>query len=770
MGAGDTNPGVYPGNTSLPKEVREKILSTFRHSLNLYQAGKIDDCVIGCDFILKMDPRFSPARKLLDKSRNPAADINVGELEALVAGTPTRQEKVSAAEPDRLLVRAVESYNAREFAAAIASAEQVLSVLPGNNNATEILEKARRKQAAQPQFDQARQRAIAALEAGRGADARAELEKMRGLDSDHPAVSLLERKIGVAPQPATATASAGFSSFDQQFGSASEPEIAFGMRQGDDTMPRGPHGSPSQPGASPSFGLGTAGPGGGLETLSLDSLSLDIPDQGPMVPPPPNAFATPPGAFMAPPPPPPPPGSPADLWSEAPSPGEPAALEPLPAYESSPPPLVPEGPSADEEVPLLLRQGEEAAARGQRQQAIEIWSRIFLIDINNLEAVTRIEQARQEMAEGNRRISDGLKGGRESFEKGDYPGAREKFLQVLAADANEATARFYLERIEEELSRPQTAPAGAPAGLSGNDVLAGIGPAAASGSAISPTTVAGERPKPRRAAIGLPRRARVFAIAGAFVLLVGAGVYWFVLRSPAKGPAAAAAPAAGGTLEDAMALFREGKVEETVAALRRIPPSHPDYARAQKLLTSLSTGGKIAEEGATAADVKPIEGAAPAEASEPARLRALADRALAEKRYIDALTSFNLAAPAYSADPEFGKARAVAIERVTELTPAVKLYNEGEYETAIPILWRIHSGDRENQDARSYLFRAYYNQGITQLQNGLYRKAVESFGEADSLNTGDDEAARHRKFAQRYEKRDLDLMGRIYVRHVQPRP
>ena len=63
-----TSPAAsYPGNPSLPREVREKILSTFRHTLNLYHQGKSDDCVIGCDFILKMDPRFGPARKLMEK-------------------------------------------------------------------------------------------------------------------------------------------------------------------------------------------------------------------------------------------------------------------------------------------------------------------------------------------------------------------------------------------------------------------------------------------------------------------------------------------------------------------------------------------------------------------------------------------------------------------------------------------------------------------------------------------------------------------------------
>jgi len=77
--------------------------------------------------------------------------------------------------------------------------------------------------------------------------------------------------------------------------------------------------------------------------------------------------------------------------------------------------------------------------------------------------------------------------------------------------------------------------------------------------------------------------------------------------------------------------------------------------------------------------------------------------------------------------------------------------------------------DRGNQDARSYLLRSYYNQGITQLQNGLYQKAIQAFQEALALDPNDAEAARHKKFAERYQKGDLDLMGRIYVRHLSRR-
>ena len=318
-----TDPGVYPGNPALPREVREKILSTFRHTLNLFKEGKLDDCLIGCDFILKMDPRFSPARRLLEKSRNPAAAVDLAELESLVAATPTRQERVGAAEPDRLLVRAVESFNARDFDAAIATAEQVLAVLPGNQNAQEILDNARRKKSVQPEFEAARHRAIAALDRSRPSEARPELDRMRMLDPDHPAVPLLESKIGSAPAPPAAAQEAGLggmmdfslsaSDLDGSLDRATEePEIAFGRAD------RPARAAPPEAAE-------------GLDALSLDSLSLDGDEGSAVIPPPADplshhrsplgdaeevtaapARATPPESK----------GAPKDFWREEPSPGE----------------------------------------------------------------------------------------------------------------------------------------------------------------------------------------------------------------------------------------------------------------------------------------------------------------------------------------------------------------------------------------------------------------------------------------------------------------
>ncbi len=782
----------YPGNPSLPREVREKILSTFRHTLNLYHQGKSDDCVIGCDFILKMDPRFGPARKLMEKAKNSAADVDVAELEALVTATPTRQERVQAADPERLLVRAVESYNARDFDAAIATAEQVLAVLPGNRDALEILDKAAGKKAAQPLFDASRQRALAALENKRPEEARQELDRMRGLDADHPAVTLLERRIGGGsappPKPSTRVTPPPPASDEIHFdltspeplhfgglgGGTSEPDIQFdsgktvslNLGSGQQPVPA-PKPAPPEPGEP------------GLEELSLDSLSLDpSPPTRPVV----DMDSTNPGSASRQMPPSAPPGSPADLWNSTPSFDleEPAVAAPPPSFVP-PPPSSPQPPPTasleeeeartnEREIAALMRQGDEFARRGDRQQAIEVWSRIFLIDINNSEAVSRIEGARQEMAEGNRVVSDGLKAGREKFEAGDLPAARELFLQVLAVDENDATARFYIDKIEADMARGAGASAKTtmPAGSLDFEEEAAR-PASPVAAAPAPT------PATKRSR-GLPIPPRVLGMVAVAVAVIAVGVY-LVMKSPRRAASARSGPAAtaagAGSLAQARELSDAGQVAEARRELLRVPRSSPDFEEARRMLSELGAAPQPVGGPSSVAVVQtPALGGPPLPSpgpNDPARLRATAEQALAEKRYIEALKNFNLAAPSFRNDPTFSQSMGVASDKVQTLAPAVKLYNEAEYETAIPFLWRIYQEDRQNQDARSYLLHSYYNQGVAQLQNGLFPKAIQSFDEALAIDPKDSEIIRHRKFAEHYLKGDLDLMGRIYVRHLTPR-
>jgi tetratricopeptide (TPR) repeat protein len=618
---------AYPGNLTLPAEVRQKILSTFRHTLDLYRDGKLDDCLIGCDFILKMDPRFVPARRLQEKARNPKSDVDVEELESVIA----------------------------------------------------------------------------------------------------PPVAA----------PATPPAAAD--------PAAAPRATRSGSR---DTNPVG------LPEMAPLSDAETAATGGnleGLEDLSLDSLSLDAPL---------GDRATDSGAGNA-------------LQADEPEP-EFDSLAQSPFAESG---FAPLQISPQEEIASLLKKGDEAHAAGDPQQAIEIWSRIFLLDINNYGAVERIERVRGEMAEESRHAATPADGPRESATASFDP-------SILAMEAN-SPRPTPVAPLPGSFAPPPPGVTLTPHDLSGvatpADVLAEemdqSGPPGGRRSWTSiPVPPRGSAPDVTAAPsasvpaglLGKVRglNPRLAMIAGAALVVVAAGV--FFLTRPSGGAAPVTAPESGPTLARATRLFQEGKIEETTAELRRIPRGHPDYDRAQKLLASLPDPKErsvqpVPESAAAASAAREAGGA------DPAALRADAERAFAEKRYIDAMKSFSLAAPHFQGDPTFAQAMGAASEKVSELTPAVKLYNDGEYETAIPILWRIYSASRDNVDARSYLMRSYFNQGVLQLQNGLYDKARESFGEVLSLDPQDTEAARHRQFAERYRSGDLDLMGRIYVRYISPR-
>jgi len=690
---------AYPGNPALPNEAREKILSTFRHSLNLFKAGKAEDCAVGCDFILKMDPRFSPARQLLEKARNPQAPVDVAALEAHVADTPTPQERIGATAPDRILIEAIEAYADRDFDRAIERANRVLSALPGNADAREILEKATRKRDLQPHIENFRQRTLFALESGQNEEARLNLERLKSLDPEHPEIEKLSARIArtASPEIDVSLPPAPTEPFP---GTASVPEVAFQF----------------EPAPEP----GPATPGGelaGLENLNLDALSSPSPaiprTDRPTDPEPFGEVPVAEPADSAP----QPPGPPAfshDIWTTEPAtPGE---------------TLAPRADGSNDEIARLLRKGDDLAARGNPQAAIEAWSEIFLVDLQNAEAASRIESARSRLADSTRRISEATRAGRALFEAGQYQEARERFLEALAIDENEPTARSFLQRVEEELARPRNYDLSdrAPA----TDILAEEENPEERPKA-APKTPSEESVPERRA----PRRALMLPAAiGALVVVIGAGVF-FVLRSRSEEPAAAP----------------DRSIRAPVTGESGAAPSLAAAAPATAAPATASVPVSVPTQDALAR-------------------RAEAEAALSQHRYIAALAAFNLAASAYPDDAEFRQEISRASEKVQEISPAVKLYNDGDYDTALPILWRLYQADHDNADVRSYLTRAYYNQGVVLLQSGQFAKAVQAFGEAVGLDPQDALAARQRDFARRYVKKPADPLERIYTKYLRPRP
>jgi tetratricopeptide (TPR) repeat protein len=658
---------AYPGSPSLSAEARDKVLQTFRHTLQLALDGRNEEALLGCDFLLKMDARFQPARSLLEALRG----VPVGEVIDL-----------------------------QPFAA-FQSVEAAGNALPE--------------------------------------DPLPELEE--------------------APPPPPVTG-----------------PTPLGTRKPESLRPAG-----------------------GLDDLVFDDLASADPFAGPSPfgpqgAPPPMAPA--PLAPAPPQPEPPPPLSAGGdefsfaMLSGAPPPAAPpAAPSPhAPGPGPQPGPAAGRGatasPSVDPRIAQFLKSGDETFARGNVQEAIDLWSRVFLIDLSNEEASRRIDGAREAQAAAARRIDVLLSEGVHLFESGDLAGARNKFLGALAVSENDSTARSYLSQIDASLS-PQASRPG-----SGFEVTADTegdlgAPHAASlgdaegesleGALADKLDFDGEEEFPvvAKRASGPVRRGLDVRVVLGFGLLAlvaaGAGTFWY-LRNHKPSPAVEsrvaappqtrpkALPSKEDLLARAKGLFDQGKVEEAIQALLSVPDNDPRHNEALTKIDQYRSAAAPAPQAAnpTAAGVDEF------------RISGMA--ALRASKYIDAVKALDRVVRARPDDLEAAQALTRAREQVDALRSAVKSYNEGDYESAIKLLWELRKGDEKNQDVEEYLLNSYYNNAIQAFQAGNMPKATLQLQEAVQIRPGDGEAQRLLKFAKKYAKGATDLLSKVFIKHLTIRP
>jgi tetratricopeptide (TPR) repeat protein len=84
----------YPGNSSLAPEIQERILSTFSQTLDLASQGSRQEALLGCDFVLRMDPLFEPARSLQKRLETGEGAVSVDDLR--VEEAPGEREESAA--------------------------------------------------------------------------------------------------------------------------------------------------------------------------------------------------------------------------------------------------------------------------------------------------------------------------------------------------------------------------------------------------------------------------------------------------------------------------------------------------------------------------------------------------------------------------------------------------------------------------------------------------------------------------------------------------
>ncbi|HXO28274.1 MAG TPA: hypothetical protein VOA80_13075 [Thermoanaerobaculia bacterium] len=619
---------TYPGNQSLASDVQQRIRSTFEHTLGLAEKGSRQEALLGCDFVLRMDPLFEPARRLQERlegtsgplavedlrrgqsptsssspmsSTAPAAPTSPAarpggpaaaadppaapdtlwtDLDGLASELPDLPDPHASPGPAALRAEFESLLSERRFQELQLRAQQEAPAVNADLELQHLERLAQERLEAGPYVSKFLLSARDAMRAGNTAEGNRLLDKARALDPTHPGIAEL-------------------SSPGRQESGAATAATAAGASAGRGSVAAGAAGSP----AATSFAAAALAPGAAGPSLA---------------PPPPGALGPQPAGLSMP-----------QSWS---SPAAPAAAS-SPAGADN---------ESERRIQQLLDEGQAALDGGDPQAAIDAWSRIFLIDIDHQEAAHRIDGARRIKAERDRQVEETFHDGLSRLEASDADGARRAFQRVLALQPGHLQAREYLQQLDEG-NVPAVAGAGRSAAARPHPLLTGLGSLAATspldrGAVVEDHAAAGPSgarapsgPQPtlpaglahgagtadlaadqdlqeeilvppdvsqaarppevhrevRSASVAHPGRARrLFLVVGSAVLLLVGAVGWFLYQnreqwfpnSRTQEPAPAPAP---NPIPRATKLHDMGRVALALAQLSRVPPGHPYYKEAQ---------------------------------------------------------------------------------------------------------------------------------------------------------------------------------------------
>ena len=712
---------TYPGNASLSSAVKDRVLSTFQQAVTLYKQGRSAEVAEGCTLILRMDPMFDPARKLMEKTRNPNSPIDVDSL----LPPPLNADALNDART---------ALGTRDFQRATDLTSEILRDDFTNEEAREINDAAREKMEAAPFVEQFIRKAEMFAKQGNTAASRAELEKARALDGDHPAIG----RVGSMGTPEPATPSFGF---------GASPSFVV-----DNPAPPPPSRNAAQ---ATDFGFTfeeekPAAP----EPPSFGGFSFDAP--APASPPPPvvSGFSFDAPATAAP----PPAASSSPFGSGGFSFDTPAATG---GFDFAPTPSTPSGDD-QRKIQQYLADGDRAANAGDYQQAIDLWSRIFLIDVTNDEASQRIESAKIKRREIEGKVETIVAAGEQAFNSGDKETARAKFNEALRLDPGNLTAHDFLERMTTPSAgagpKGFDAPLAPPPPMSGDifdDDVAASGsydslkpPDSGPAKKVVKTKAA---PAPKPASSG--SRTGVLVTIAAVVVVAAAG--WFLwskfMSKPAYDPTTTQA-----IFRQADSLAKRNRYDQAIAALREVKPSDPQHDKALEMIADLQ------HKKAQAAEMVNGRPAAVVYDESIAAGRAAFDA----HDYDAAKTAFDTASSIKPLPADVSGLYATVSQQVAKLEGAKNFFKEQKYQDAIAALDPMLQADPQNQSIRRLITNAHFNLGATALQEERLPDAMREFDEVAKNDPNDELAKRSRTLAERYNGQPKDLLYKIYVKYL----
>ncbi len=693
---------TYPGNASLSLVVKDRVLSTFQQTVALYKEGRSAEVVEGCTLILRMDPTFDPARKLLEKTRNPNAAVDVDSLLPSEADSEAINEARAA-------------IAARDFHRATEITSELLRSDFTNEEARLLNDTAREKMEASPFVDQFLRKSDMFAKQGNLAASRAELEKARALDPEHPGL----RTPSAAAVPDVPPPSFSFGGSPSFVVDAPPPAPAprnaaqaadFGFTFEEEKAPA--------PAPEPSF----------------SGFSFDAP------------------APQAAPPPPSPTPSPSGFSFDSPAPSGAAEYD----FSSA---AAPATGSDETKIQQYLTDGDRAEAAGDFQKAIDLWSRIFLIDVTNEEASQRIEGAKAKRRETERAVEAITAAGEQAFNARDFRTARAKFDEALRLDPGNLTAHDFLERMADAPGAAPAAPFPPPiAPSSSSDIFDDV---AMSGSydslrppeAASAKKAAKTSPAPAPAPTQRSGRTGVLITLVAVLLVAAAG--WFVwskfMAKPAYDPVATQS-----IFRQADDLAVRGRYDDAIALLRDVKPADPQHDKALELIADLQ------HKKAQAAEMVNGRPAAVVYNESIAAGRA----AFNEHDYDAAKNAFDVAARIKPLSADVTAIYAAASQQAAKLDGAKTLFREQKYQEAIVHLDPLLQADPQNQSIRHMLTSAHFNLGAAALAEERLPDAMREFDEVLKSDPNDELAKRSRTLAERYSGQPKDLLYKIYVKYL----
>jgi tetratricopeptide (TPR) repeat protein len=236
----------YSGNSSLSRDVQQRVLDTFEQTLNLAAEGSRQEALLGCDFVLRMDTQFEPARRLQERLRaSSGAIVDLDDLRPSAPPVTAPPDLFASLDglglelpdlpPDSfapdLHAEVRDLLEQRRFQELMTLAQQNGPTIATDPELQGLLGTAQERMEAEPYVLKFVGQARSALQAGQTDEVARLLDKARSLDPTHPALAELaqppEMDIGAIP--------AEMAGFDLSFDAPSldSPTDLFGDGSGD---------------------------------------------------------------------------------------------------------------------------------------------------------------------------------------------------------------------------------------------------------------------------------------------------------------------------------------------------------------------------------------------------------------------------------------------------------------------------------------------------------------------------------------------------------